>query len=596
MIRCHNSWIFLFFLLTYAVPSQLTAEELPADEQAYVASTNDRMLSEKLTRQLRKRYLNNKSTQWLFNLLFTSTQAPQENRSIALYLPYEGKKIGLIRLDKQGAWNVTASQWKHLANIVLMTTRDGVILNELNFTSGDRIVPQQLIDSQNRLNKLPHIKKAQITVQERKGSSDTVDLNIHTRDRFPIRLDINSNKSTLAITHNNLAGWGHLLKSELLYGQGIGYGVTYRTAHIKQLGIVGELQYRSARKKGIKRLRVFKDFIDRPRYAGKVEINQTRQTKWRILDGSTQPQETSFSFDHQCVWLGAAIDLGDHSHQGRFFLIGKVARQHFVQRPVTTKSTNRYFHHSVFGAASLGFSNKQHYKGRLVYGVGDVEHIPYGSKVNLIGGYQFGEFVNRPYLRLDLAQGKHIQKLGYLYSAVHVGGFFHKRTVEQGILQLQLDYFTPLLKIGHQWIRQFIRINYLEGRNMLTGELISTNLNKVSKSLKDPFPGGTKRLHLSLETVLLTPKRFASCQLAALGFVEAVKLQDAKGEIQQSGFCKALGIGCRCAHPRFAFGALQIKLGYAPLNQNMYFSISTIATAVDNLDIGEPDTIPFQAH
>ena len=596
-MRLRNSWIFFFFFLIYTVPLLLPAQELAIHKElSYNLPTHDLILSEQLTQQLKKRYLRNKSTRWLFKLLFTDTPGSQKKLFVAPYLPYEGKTIGLIQLDKQKGWNVDAFTWKRLASIVLMTTKDWVILDELSFMSGDSVVLQHLIDSQDRLNKLPHIKQARITVQERNGSDDTVDIRIYTKDRFPISLDINPNKSALSITHHNLVGWGHVLKNEFLYDQGIGYGITYRAPNIKQSGIIGELQYRSTQKKGIKRLRVFKNFTDEFPYAGKIEANKTRQTKRRVLDGSTRPQKTSFSFHHQCIWLGTTMGLGGKNHQGRFFLIGKVDRQHFVQRPTVTQSTNRYFHHYVFGAASLGVSNKRHYKDRLVHGVGGIENIPYGSKLNLIGGYQFGEFVNRPYLCLGFAQGRRTAKLGHLYGAVQVGGFLHKKEVEQGILQLRLAYFTPLLGIGHQWIRQFIRINYLGGHNMLTGELISTNLQPVARNMKDPFPGGTKRLHLGLETVLLTPRRFAGCQVAALSFIEAVKLQDAQGKVRQSSFCKALGIGFRCAHPRLAFGSLQIKLGYSPLTQNMYFTINTMTTVSDNLDIGEPGTIPFQEY
>ena len=386
------------------------------------------------------------------------------------------------------------------------------------------------------------------------------------------------------------------MKNELLYNQGVGYGVTYRAPNIRQSRITGELQYRWTPPKAVRRLHVFKKFSDKTDHAGKIVVNQTRKTKWRILDGSIHPQKTFFSFHHQCIWLGTAIDIGDNCRQGRLFLTSKVTHQHFTQRPTTTQSTNRYFHHYIFSVGSVGFSNKRHYKDRLIYGVGSVESIPYGSKVNFIGGYQFGEFMNRPYFRIDLAQGKRIQRLGYLYGAVHVGSFWHKKAIEQGIVQLQLDYFTPLLEIGHQWIRQLIRINYLKGHNMLTGELISTNLRKVTKSLKDPFPGGTKRLHLSFETVLLALKRFAGCQVAALGFLEAVKLEDAQGKIKQSSFCKVLGLGLRCAHPRLTFGPLQIRLGYSPLTQSMYFAINTITGVSNKLEISEPGTISFQEY
>ena len=589
-------WVFLLFFLNCAAPLA-SAKQLTAPKEVH-HTDNDALLSEDLVQQLSKKCPKKKFTQWLLNLLFTQPQTPQKKLTIASYVPYAGKTIGLIRLDKQGPFRTEECQWKRFARIVLTTTQDWVILGQLSFVSGDNIVPQQLIDSQERLSNLAHIKDAQIMVQERRGSRDRVDVHIITKDRFPISLDLSLDKPSLSLTHHNLFGWGHLSQHQVFYKQGLGYRITHNTSHTKQAGIALEWQYLNAQKKGVNRFRVFRDFTEQTNYAGKIEVNKTRKVKWRILDGGTYPQSTSFSFYHQRIWWGTACALrtGDNRHQGRLFLTGKMDHKHWTQRPRVTQNTNRYFHHYVFGAGSLTFSNKKYYEDQLVYGVGGTENIPYGSKVNIIGGYQFGEFINRPYLRLDIAQGRRIRQLGHLYSVAHIGGFWCDKAVEQGILQLQLEYFTPLLSMGNQRIRQFIRLNYLAGHNMLTGELISTNISKTSASFRDPFLGGTQRLHLGLETALLTPVHFLDCRLAFLGFVEAVRLQDAQGKVRQSSFCKSLGMGFRCAHPRFSLGTLQVKVGYSPLTQNIGFTINVITGSSDDLDIGEAEVIPFREY
>jgi hypothetical protein len=563
------------------------------------AVLNDSVLSEDLLQQLKGRLPKNEFIRWLLNCLFAMPQTPQKQVTIATYFLHEGMHVGRIQLSKQGAWNTRPPGNKQLVHILVPTTRDKVILDRLSFLPGGIIASQQLTASQERLNACSYIKEAKITLQKREGSRDTVDVHIFTQDRFPISFGLDSEKPSLLVTHSNLFGLGHLLQNRFLYDHGLGYGATYRVPDIKNSGITSELQYFTAPQKGIKQASISRNFTHQADYAGRVEISKIRKLKRRILDGNTSPQSTPFSFHHQRIWLGTAFNIWpitDNRH-GRFFLTGKVARKRFIDRPAVAKSTNRYFHNYVFGAGSLGFSQKQHHKDQRVYGVGTAEEIMCGSKVNLIGGYAFGEFVNRPYLRLDVAQGRWVQQLGHLYGAVNVGGFWHRKYVEQGIVQLQLRYFTPLLGIGKQWIRQFIRLAYLAGHNMFTGELISTNASKVPKAFRDPFPGGTQRFSLGLETVLFTPTRVANCQVAALGFVDVVRLQDAQEKVKQRSFCKALGIGLRCAHPRFSFGMLQVKVGYAPITQNMIFTITTLVTSPpDNLDIGEPGIIPFQEY
>lgn len=598
---------FWIVLLLYTIPFLLSAKQLHVHEEVHNDAAGSTYLSaedtesiEDLVQLLRKHLPKNEFTKWLLNSLFTHPQALQETLTIAAYLPYEGNTIGLIQLEKQGAFHADSTKRKHPTNIFFPTTQDWVILDRLNFVSGDALVSHKLVESQERLNRLLHIKRATITVQKHKKSSNIVDVYVTTQDRFPISLGLDLGKPSLFITHSNLFGWGHLLQNKFLYDQGLGYSIMYSAPDTKQFGaLTGELQYLDTEKKSIKSLCVFRDFNDQVNHAGKIEASKIKRVKYRILDGNTSPQSTTFSFHYQCAWLGTMLSgyPNDYYHQeGNLFVTGKLAHQNFLQRPEVTKRTNRYFHNHVFGVGSLGFAHKKSYEDQLVYDVGRLERIVYGSKVNLTGGYQFGEFVNRPYLRLDIAQGKRTQHIGHLYGAARFGGFWHEKSIEQGIVQLQLEYFTPLLNMGNQWVRQFVRLDYLAGYNMFTGELVSTNINKASAHFRDPFLGGTKRLYLGFETVLLTSMRFVGCRVAALGFVDAVKLQDAQGKVPQGSFCKALGVGLRCAHPRFSFGTLQVKVGYSPITQNMNFAINIITGRSDDLDIGEPDTIPFREY
>lgn len=588
-------WIVLLLCLTYQVHCK-AASQLTEHKATDHAPTKTQLLSTDLVQQLERKIPKNRYTQWLLDFLLVHSQTPRYEPTIDLYIPYTGQLIGLIQLDKQGVVHAQTSGGKRLASRMLPTTQDWVILNQLSFVSGDTIAPQQLIASQERLNALTYIKAAQITVQADPRHRDTVNVHIATKDRFPIDLTPSLKKPSLSLTHKNLFGWGHLGQCQVFYEQGIGYNLMYSAPHA---GISSEFKYLNTAKKGIKRFRVFKKFTAQPGYAGKVEISNNKKEQEWILDGSTYPQSISSSWRQQRVWLGATFKsrFVHEDHPGRLFFTGKVARLYFKERPETTKSINRHFHNHILVVGSIGFSDKQHYEAQRVYSVGTIEHIPYGSKVNLMGGYQCGEFVNRPCLRLDVAQGRHIQQLGHLYGAVHASGFWHKKAVEQGIVQLQLDYFTPLLGIGNQWIRQFVKLDYLAGYNMFTGELISTNRNKVATKFQDPFPGGTQRLYLGVETVLLTPRLVAGCQVAALGFIDMVRLKNDRGSVQQSSFCKALGVGFRCAHPHFSLGTLQVKTGYAPITKTMLFTIDIVAAGpLGNLDIGEPEVMSFQAY
>lgn len=590
-------WIILLLCCPTCQFNLASAKEPCKHQEASHDSPGDLQVSEDLVQQLTRRLPNDKLAQWLLALLFTHPQAPKRKSTTATYLPYEGKNIGCIWLDRHGAASTNTPNWGQLAKIICPTTKARVILRQLGCLPSGSLVSQQLLASQDLLNELAYIKEAKITVKETEDNRDTVDVHITTQDLWPmaINLGFHSEKPAFCMTHNNLFGWGHVWQHCFLYNQGLGYNSTY----IQPSGVTSELQYLATQKKDIKKISISRDFTDQIDHAGRISASKIKQVKRRIIDGNPDPQETLYSFYHHCLWLGTTLKnpVIEGYHEGRFFVTGKIVHQRFDQRPVVNKSTNRYFHHYVLGVGSLGFTDKQTYADRLVYGAGDVEKIPYGSKVNLIGGYQFGEFINRPYLYLNIAQGRRLQQLGHFYGAIHVSGFWGEKTVEQGILRLQLQYFTPLLGMSNQLIRQFIQLDYLAGYNMFTGELISTNIKKVAKKFKDPFLGGTRRLCLGFETVLFTPTRLAGCQVATLGFVDVVRLEDARGKVQQSIFCKALGMGLRCTHPRFSFGTLQVKLGYAPITQNIIFAINLeTADSLHDLDIGAPEIMLFQEY
>lgn len=520
---------------------------------------------------------------------------PDQPAMPASFSRNKGKKIRSITLHQQGGWGRPDSWWRNILGKITPLTSDSLINEQLLFSIGDRLVPQQLLQSEAGLNKLPFVAKANIEVQTRTDRSDMVDIHVTTRDQLPLNWALNPLGLKGSLGYDNLLGWGYNLQGQLLYQQGIGYGVAYKAPNIGGSGATGELEYRYTPQETIRRLQACRKLDDQVRYAGAARLSHTRRTKQRLLDDATQPQSVTWSFYDAGVWLGKAWGKGQEA--GQWVATGGVSGQHFTKRPTVAARFNRYFHHRVLGAGSVGFVRKRYYEDQHIDGLGDPELVPYGSKFNLVAGYQFGEWFKRPYVRLDLAQGGRLPSLGHWYGSMNIGGFWHADTVEQGIVKLHLRHFTPLLRLGRQWMRQFIHLSYLEGFRRFTGELISTDAYEISPGLSDPFPGGTKRLQLELETVVFTPVQLAGCQVAPLGFMEAVRLQDARGQVRQSSFCKALGIGLRCTHPRWRLGVLQVKVSYQPLIRGVGFEIGNgIKELLEDFEIGAPEAMSFEPY
>lgn len=592
LARKYRSVLLLLLTCTSSLAAANTLTEHKHEEHQAGTLLSSRDLEQRLRRFFRYDLLVHKFLDRVFIPQVPAYDLPITGTPFSSYI---GKKVDSIILHKHGGWSRPDSWWRSILYSITPLTSDKIIWEQLCIVEGDRLKPQELLQSEAHLAKLPSISQANITVKEHPNNTDAVDIHITTQDQLPITWALNPLGLSTSLGYNNLLGWGYKLESQLWLQQGLAYGVKYNAPNIEGSGITSELKYHQAPQKKVRSFSAFRKFGSQFHYAGALKLGYTKLDRERLLDGSIQPQLTTWSFHHGSSWLGKA--WGKEQVAGQLIVTSGVFQQRFTQRPAVASHLNRYFHHYVLGAGSVGFVHKYYYKDQWIDGMGDVEYISYGSKINLIGGYQFGEFVSRPYMRLSLAQGGRLLSLGHWHSVAAISGFWHGGAVEQGILKLHLRHFTPLLKLGHHSMRQFINLGYLGGFNLFTGELIGTNTHEVSPKLVDPFLGGTQRFQLSLETVVFSSVHLAGCQVAALSFVEAVRLQDAQGKVRQRSFCKALGIGFRCAHPRWRLGVLQVKVSYQPLIQGIGLEIGRGKQGcLEDFDIGAPDTTAFQEY
>ena len=107
----------------------------------------------------------------------------------------------------------------------------------------------------------------------------------------------------------------------------------------------------------------------------------------------------------------------------------------------------------------------------MIYGYGRTEDIPYGFRVELIGGRQWEEKLGpRDYWGLRGYWGNLVGN-HYVEVGAAVGSFFASDyTPQQAVVIGQLKYFTPLLRVRTSYIRQFGTLSATMGFNRLEGE------------------------------------------------------------------------------------------------------------------------------
>ncbi len=131
------------------------------------------------------------------------------------------------------------------------------------------------------------------------------------------------------------------------------------------------------------------------------------------------------------------------------------------------------------GSATLSF--QKYYKTNLIYNFGHTEDIPSGGLIRMTAGKEINEFNSRIYLGGDASLGKSSKELGYIYISAGLGSFLEGSKGQQGILKLEMNYFSNLFILRDYMIRNFVNINFMRGFGRFTDEHITfSHLNGFS--------------------------------------------------------------------------------------------------------------------
>lgn len=572
---------------------------------------------------LKQEFYKNRITKEIYKLLFSepaknvSHQLQSVEESEDPFVAYRNKIIGNIDVRKVNVIGPTVidttrqnTSWiAKTANKLHIDTHRKVLLKNLLVEEGDRIDPLFLADNERIIRALPYIRDVRIIVIPREEASDTVDLLLLTQDVWSISFDVRPrgiDAGRLSIDDKNILGFGHELNNSLFYDTDespvLGYQGAYIVPNIAGTFIVGELNFsETSFQKGIG-LKLYRNFFSPAiKYGGGLEISKNKLRNELLVDDSVFVFPTEI--EKQDLWLGRAFPLNFGSdflrERSRIIVAGRVARQYYAIRPEVTADTNRTYHANTLMLGSLGFSNRRYYKDRLIYGFGRTEDIPIGSLFEITAGTQIGEFYNRNYAGLRLTKGGLVDKFGYLYGGINLGGFFRGRKFEQGVLKLESNYFSNLLWIGKYRIRQFVNLNYIDGIRRFSDEFIDLRDENGIRGLRSNFLRGNKKLTAQIETVAFTPLYLLGFRFAFFAFADLGVVQVGDKSLFKGDFYQGYGLGVRIRNDNLTFNTFQFRLGWYPTvprdGSAFYFNISgEPILRLDDFDIKAPNVLPYE--
>lgn len=544
--------------------------------------------------QLKEKWGQRKWTKSLFKLLF---RLPSEELKLdtANFLKsenpfklYTNQRIGEITLIKLEPLGTSMERPKvqpksflqKTGNTVNFKTRDRVILNNLLFETGDLVNPLLIADNERIIRELPYIKDARIYLKPRNDGSNVVDVEILTKDVLALSFDVDArdfDAGLLRINHKNIFGSGHEFDNRIgidnSSDQKVSYEVRYRIQNIKKSFTSFEVDYSNTLNRNLSRIILQRDFVaPKIKYAGGIEISNQRLRFQELSniesDAQFDSQIINEWFDFQDFWIARAFPLGLKddilNQRTRLIVSGRVSNVDYSLRPPVDINTNQRFHDRTTAFGSVGISQRRYFKDQLIFGYGRTEDIPYGSLIELTGGYEWGEFKNRYFLGGKISRGGYIGEAGYFLGGVSLESFLYNQRFEQGSLELDFRFFSPLIDLKRWKFRQFINVSYDYGIGRLPFEFVDIRDRNGIRGLKSNTLRGTQRFLMNIETVSFTPLEALQFRFALFGFFDFGLVNNGEREIFREKSQTGIGLGVRIRNDNLTFRAIEIRFAYYP--------------------------------
>jgi len=459
-------------------------------------------------------------------------------------------------------------------NAIHVSTSEFIIRNALMFKEGDKVESIQLAYSERYLRSLRYINDARITSIP--VSDHEAEILVIVQDILPYSASFGSNfssRANLSITNRNIIGLGIELRAGVFMDSKkdhqMGYQTMLRLSNIGHSFISFQADYLDKYENQRYGFALRRDFYaPTTKYAGHL-IAYNARTPVRYSDPSRDYRLTkpiNIRYHYLDVWFGRSFQMKNiafSKQQKNITVSFGTQNMHFIDRPENSEELYYKFQNRTTCLASFTYSQQSFYKTNLIYNFGRTEDIPYGYMWSVISGKEINERYNRPYFGAHYSAGYFIPSFGYLSGAASYGTFFYKG-VDQGLMDIQMNYFTPLYILRNIKLRTFVNGQYtrqlynrLEDKLMIDDELGIPGFRNDSVF-------GRHRFNLSMEQDFFNPWNLYGFRFVVYGFVHASWLGGYDQPIILSNLYSSFGLGIRIRNNRLVFNTLQIQFAYFP--------------------------------
>jgi hypothetical protein len=518
-------------------------------------------------------------TRYLSEHIFILPDLPEQGgldirNSEESFLPYQGRIIRRIFTRRLDVWDREDGQtvdepWFIDAGSALhFKTREAIIKSYLIVGEGEQLDPYQLADSERLLRSTDFIQDALIRVIPVAGAPDSVDLEIVTRDIWSLGISTkvrSEKKFDIRVNERNMLGLGHDFRNDLDFdtsrSPGTGYNGSYTARNLLGSFIDGRVEYMNRPDEEFSAIGFSRTLVaPRINYRGAISL---RKHETLLDDGQMLIVET------QDLWgsRGQPLDRNPAGGEGRTKLTlgARVINLDYPSRPFADRDLDQVYYDRLLTLGSVSLSWVNFRKGRLIYGFGRTEDVPYGFLASLTGGYESGEFVDRGYAALALRAAVFNERRGYFAWDTRFGAFIRDRELEDGVISLRAGYFSKLISLARLRYRQFANLSYTFGIHRRADDRLELADEIGLGDLENSPLYGKQRLVADLESVFFTPWKFIGFKLALFSFLSAGMIGPANDGFLSAKLYSSIGCGLRLKNERLIFDAIEFRFTYRPI-------------------------------
>ena len=613
VLRPCLAWFVLFagcctaaFAQTDTIPQRPGGQKAPkgaTDSLATAHSTatadsvlmqRDSVFYTRLKSNMYKRRLTRQLYDAVFRDVYNSRVRTGEVNQIEVnpFTPFEGRIIGSIYIRRLGVFGQSvydtlrqSGNWfERTGNRVHVNTRENIIRRSyLLFKEGDAVSPNVLRDNERLLRNTSIFHDARILVLPREGSRQFVDVYVITQDVWSLLPNggVSAlNRFSVGFDQRNFRGLGHQLYSQVAYNgndprQQVEYRGRYTVPFIGKTFLTAQAELLYLRDLKQTSVRLFRPFLTPDtKYAGSIQVNHTRIND-RVITRSDCVLVVRLSYNYSDVWFGRSFRLfyrqQDSDEKGRSRLIVAIRNTNYEykDRPSVTADTNQRYQDSRTTLFSVGFSRRKYIRDVLIYGFGRTEDVPVGESIAGVVGFDNSELGQRLYTGLNFSQGQYIKHAGYLYGLISLGGYTRTKGIEQGVVSLESNYFSPLMKTKWGNMRHFFNTRFTTGIGRFENEYITlgsngSGINTDGIGINNDALRGTKRWLINYENVLFSQLNLIGFRVAFITFANIGLVSFTDRPLLRGPLYQGYGIGFRLRNENLTFNSFQIRLSYYP--------------------------------